>query len=240
MITIRPKALLVDCYGTLVEEDDRLIMDIAGRIARASGNGATGEEVTAAWAAAFSGMCLECNGDRFLLQREIERLALGSILERFLAPLSREALLAELFAQWGAPAIYPESKRVLETCPLPKVLVSNIDDVDLQAALACHGLAGHFAHVVTSEHCRAYKPDPRPFREALSALGLAPEEVLHVGDSWTSDVQGAGALGLPVLWVNRKGLWGQPGEGGRPVRPGEHQPTFTAGSLEGLLEVVGG
>jgi 2-haloacid dehalogenase/putative hydrolase of the HAD superfamily len=41
------------------------------------------------------------------------------------------------------------------------------------------------------------------FESALSLLGLSNEQVLHVGDSLRSDVGGAKALGIPVLWVNR-------------------------------------
>lgn len=56
-----------------------------------------------------------------------------------------------------------------------------------------------------SEDCRAYKPRPEMFEKALSFLGLESREILHVGDSFRCDVQGAKALGMPVLWVNRTG-----------------------------------
>ncbi len=34
-------------------------------------------------------------------------------------------------------------------------------------------------------------------------LGCQAQEALHVGDSLSSDVQGAQALGIDVVWVNR-------------------------------------
>ena len=57
--------------------------------------------------------------------------------------------------------------------------------------------------ILISESLRAYKPDRRVFEGALERLGLAPHEVLHVGDSDVDDVKGAKAAGLRVAWVNR-------------------------------------
>ncbi|HKL28490.1 MAG TPA: HAD family hydrolase [Natrialbaceae archaeon] len=45
------------------------------------------------------------------------------------------------------------------------------------------------------------KPDPEPFRRALSALDVAPENALHVGDSLSCDVEGANRFGLSSVWV---------------------------------------
>jgi len=49
------------------------------------------------------------------------------------------------------------------------------------------------------------KPDPRIFHMATAALGVAPHEVLHVGDDPHLDVIGAQAAGLRGVWINRPG-----------------------------------
>ena len=98
---------------------------------------------------------------------------------------------------------------------MPVCVVSNIDRSDLEAALEYHGLV--FDHVVTSEDVRSYKPRPEVFLEAMGLLGVAAHDLLHVGDSLSSDIAGANALGVPVAWVNRSGrdlpadmtLWAQ-------------------------------
>ncbi len=43
------------------------------------------------------------------------------------------------------------------------------------------------------------------FELALEKTGLTPEEVMHIGDSISSDVKGASALGIHTLWLNRFG-----------------------------------
>ncbi len=80
-------------------------------------------------------------------------------------------------------------------------LVSNFDHPPYaRALLARTGLAPLLDPTIISGEVGYDKPDPRIFRLALEAVGCAPEEVLFVGDSLTSDVRGAAAVGLcPVL-----------------------------------------
>lgn len=72
--------------------------------------------------------------------------------------------------------------------------------------LAASGLAGRFAQVVVSEDVGAGKPDPAAFRLVLDRL--RPARAVMVGDSLTSDVQGALAAGIEAVWINRDGRAG--------------------------------
>jgi len=74
-----------------------------------------------------------------------------------------------------------------------------------RAKLAASGLAPHFATVVVSGELGAGKPDPRAFRAALAALGVAPERAIMVGDSPERDVVGAQAAGLRAILLDRAG-----------------------------------
>jgi FMN phosphatase YigB (HAD superfamily) len=62
-----------------------------------------------------------------------------------------------------------------------------------------------FCHVISSCDCGAAKPDPAIFQEAASRTGLAPGEILHVGDSWELDVEGALRAGFGAMLY--RGLW---------------------------------
>ena len=61
------------------------------------------------------------------------------------------------------------------------------------------------AGVFTSEDARSYKPRKELFELALTETGLAPEEVVHIGDSLGSDVNGAASAGIAAVWLNRQG-----------------------------------
>ena len=52
---------------------------------------------------------------------------------------------------------------------------------------------------------RAEKPDASIFHEACKRVDVAPDEVMHVGDSWTADMVGAQNAGLRWrVWVSRR------------------------------------
>ncbi|MBI4582906.1 MAG: HAD-IA family hydrolase [Planctomycetes bacterium] len=59
-----------------------------------------------------------------------------------------------------------------------------------------------FEHLVISFQVGVEKPHPKIFREAIRIAGIAPEEILHVGDSFEGDIQPALALGLKALWIS--------------------------------------
>ena len=44
------------------------------------------------------------------------------------------------------------------------------------------------------------KPDPRIFEWTAAQLGVAPAEIVHVGDSWPADVLGARGAGFSAIW----------------------------------------
>lgn len=57
-----------------------------------------------------------------------------------------------------------------------------------------------------------YKPDPTAFLHACDRLGLPPSDVVYVGDSVLADVEGALAVGMVPVWVDRFGdPWAPPG-----------------------------
>ena len=62
--------------------------------------------------------------------------------------------------------------------------------------------AGVPVSIVTDSHVIGYaKPDPRIFSDAIAALGVPPERIAYVGDSYVNDVGGARAAGLvPLLY----------------------------------------
>ncbi|MBB5203017.1 putative hydrolase of the HAD superfamily [Inhella inkyongensis] len=72
------------------------------------------------------------------------------------------------------------------------------------------------------------KPHADFFHAACAQLGLPPGEVLHVGDDWALDIEGAHAAGQPSAWIHRPG---------HPARPSHStaQPAFVGSDLLQLL-----
>lgn len=67
------------------------------------------------------------------------------------------------------------------------------------------GIGEHFALVANAESIGAPKPQARAFHHVAATLGVAPHELLHVGDDPVMDVAGARAAGCRAVWINREG-----------------------------------
>ena len=78
-------------------------------------------------------------------------------------------------------------------------MLSNADEDFLQSALSLARL--RFSAIQSSESLRAYKPHRAVFVAICARLGCEPAEVLYVGDSPHSDVNGGHRAGLPTAWV---------------------------------------
>jgi putative hydrolase of the HAD superfamily len=65
------------------------------------------------------------------------------------------------------------------------------------------GLRDCFTHIVLSEEVGCQKPNPHIFEVALRLNGLTANEVVMIGDSWTSDIQGAINAGIDQIWIRK-------------------------------------
>lgn len=196
------RAFFLDFYGTVVHEDGEIIREIT-QIICDTGTAEDTAEIGRYWWGQFQGMCDDACGKRFETQRALERRSLERTLERFGSGADAGELSGKMFAYWRMPDIFGDSKPFFESCPLPVYIVSNIDRDDVLAAIGHHGLAP--AGVFTSEDARAYKPRKELFEFALAGTGLKADEVIHIGDSLSSDVKGAARAGIRALWLNRSG-----------------------------------
>ena len=158
-------------------------------------------KIGAFWWNEFQTMFMSAYGATFETQRELEYKSLEKTLNKFKSNANPAELSEMMFEHWIKPPIFDESKEFFEKCPVPIYIVSNIDTADILNALKYHGLKP--TGVFTSEDARAYKPRKELFQMALQSVGLKGREVVHIGDSLSSDVNGAGALGINAIWVNR-------------------------------------
>ena len=82
----------------------------------------------------------------------------------------------------------------------PVVALSN-GNADVQRV----GLGRYFHASVSACDVGAAKPDARIFQRGAQAAGVAPGQVLHIGDDAHLDGVGALAVGMQMAWVNRAG-----------------------------------
>ncbi|MDM7854278.1 HAD family hydrolase [Cellulomonas alba] len=198
------RGVLLDFYGTVVEDDDHTVAALCADVGASVH--APAEVVARVWTAAWRALCAESTGASFRTQRALARESLAMTLRELGSPLDVDPLHARQVARWAEPRAYDDAVALLAELrrrDLPVCVVSDVDDADLEASIDRAGL--DLPRRVTSQQARAYKPDARPFLLALDLLGLEAADVVHVGDSVSSDVDGAAALGIRAVWVDRRG-----------------------------------
>ncbi len=195
------EAIFLDFYGTVVFEDGEVIEKIS-KIIFDTGKVNDISEIGSYWWNEFYNSFINAYGDDFKTQRDIEHESLSKTIEYFKSSADALKLSNEMFEYWQKPPIFEEAKHFFEQSPLPIYIVSNIDTCDIDEAIRFHGLKPKA--VFTSEDAKSYKPRKELFEYALNATGLKPEQVVHIGDSMSSDVKGASSIGIDTIWVNRR------------------------------------
>ena len=67
------------------------------------------------------------------------------------------------------------------------------------------GISDYFDAIVASHDARvrSEKPDPHIFNYALAAVGVVPEETVHIGDTYGADIVGAQGVGIRPILLDR-------------------------------------
>lgn len=115
-----------------------------------------------------------------------------------------KAVLEDLYAQVKATTAH--SAEVLEKLRerYPMVLVSNFYG-NINVVLQEFDLDHFFQDVVESAVVGIRKPDARIFTLGVERLGLKPEEVVVVGDSFYKDIEPALKAGCHAVWFKGEG-----------------------------------
>ena len=88
-------------------------------------------------------------------------------------------------------------------------------------------LEGLFQKIIESAVVGIRKPDPQIFQLGVDTLGLAPEEVMVVGDSMSKDILPAKTIGCKTAWYK--------GEGWTDKQEDESIPNLIISDLQDLL-----
>ena len=91
------------------------------------------------------------------------------------------------------------------------------------------GLEGRFDFAIFAQDIGIEKPDPRTFQIAARRAGCDLDQLLHVGDSFETDVAGAQAVGARAVWLNRDA---KPNDSGV-------KPDYEIASLNELPTILG-
>lgn len=118
------------------------------------------------------------------------------------------AARARLLASWTELAPWPDTAGVLEAlrrADLVLAPLANFAPSMIERLLSHAKLRGFFAHVISTDAARSYKPDPRAYQLGVEVLDV-PRETIAFSAFGSWDAAGASWFGYPTFWVNRLGV----------------------------------
>jgi 2-haloacid dehalogenase/putative hydrolase of the HAD superfamily len=207
MQTLTSDIVTFDCYGTLIDWEAGIIAAFQAEAAR-DGVSLLPDDIISAYMAEEPVVEVES----FRLYRDVLGETALRVANRLGWKLAREraGFLAASMREWKpfddtGPALLRLAKH------FSLGILSNVDD-DLLAETRKQ-LSVEFELIVTAERVGSYKPGQAHFREALTRT--RGRRLIHAAQSYFHDVIPACELGIPVVWVNRKG---ERAEGPRPTQ----------------------
>jgi 2-haloacid dehalogenase/putative hydrolase of the HAD superfamily len=210
-----------DCYGTLIDWEGGITTAFQQEAAL-DGRSFDRESIIAAYHEEEPSVESDYKTYREVLTETAERVArrLGWNIEP-----DRARFLAASLPDWKP---FADTNSALERLSrrFSLGILSNTDD-DLLALTRRH-FNVDFDLIVTAQQVRSYKPAHAHFLEAQRRA--SGERILHAAQSYFHDVVPARALGLPVVWVNRKS---------ERVAEGGVEPTAEVTNLATLADLLG-
>ncbi len=191
---VKPRAVIFDAYGTL--------FDIRS-VVRRGGTAGDSEALSDLWRRKqLETTWLLALMERYVNFRQVTESALRASV-RQLRIEATETQLQELMEAYLAPSIFPEVTSALDSLKsVPLAILSNGTAEMVEAAVANAGLASQFAHIISVDRVKTYKPSPRVYALGPEILRIPAAEILFVSaNAW--DAAGAKAYGYQVCWCNR-------------------------------------
>jgi 2-haloacid dehalogenase len=181
-----------DCYGTLIDW-----------------NGGIRAELARLWPDEDADELLRRYHE---LEPEVEHaepgLSYREVMRRVLArlgdvPADEEDALGRSLPGWSA---FPEVRESLERARAHGwllAILSNTDRDFIEASKETIGVP--FDETVIASEIGSYKPAPKHWEAFSERTGADPTRHVHVAQSMFHDIVTANALGLPSVWINRRG-----------------------------------
>lgn len=210
--------LTFDCYGTLVDWD----AGIGAELARLFGD-APVDELLARYHAIEPRVQAAEPGSSYwaVLEKSLERLSEESGLP---LPTGEAGALGRSLPRWP---VFADVRPALEEARAHNWrlgILSNTDRDFLDASMAAIGVPFD-ASIVASE-IGSYKPGRRHWEVFGKEYGDDAAAHIHVAQSVYHDIAPAYELGIPSIWINRRG------------EPADARPRATLSSLAGLASAL--
>lgn len=150
---------------------------------------------------------------RFYVKTILEKLPENTLPDRenkvhilnAILPILKAPGLATRLWSYILPGV-PEALTILNDKGFQLAVVSNSDG-SVEKGLHDIGLGKYFQAIIDSHVFGYEKPDPRLFKRALTMCDTDPNQTIHVGDMYDTDVIGARSAGIHAVLLDPYNDW---------------------------------
>ncbi|HET9671562.1 MAG TPA: HAD-IA family hydrolase [Actinomycetota bacterium] len=185
-----------DCYGTLIDWD--------GGVRRTLVSVWPEQDETRLFHA-YHDVEPRVQADRGTAYRQVLRETLAGVaeLEELEVPPGQEDALSEALPSWRPFHEVPDTLQELRDHGWRLAILSNTDPDLLEASLKTIGVEVDVR--ITAAEAGAYKPNHAHWDTFFRTTGADRAGHVHVAASLYHDVEPCAKLGLPCVWINRRG-----------------------------------
>lgn len=196
----KPEWLTFDCYGTLIQWDEGLLVAVQTILARHSTSDVDADTLIDVYD----------EHEHRLEQTPPHRSF------RDVAGTSLKMAMEQLGLPFGDEDVETLTTRISKMPPFPEVvdalgtlramgfrlcIISNTDDDVIAGNVA--QLGGCIDRVITAQQAQAYKPSPKIFNHAHRALGVTKDDVVHICASPHLDLAAGRDMRFRCIWIDR-------------------------------------
>lgn len=196
------KAVFIDYTGTIIREDNEYVIK-AAKLVASNSTLPDPAETLKRWWKLIKNLENQSYKENFLTEEEIMVKAFESFQKEYSINVEPEVFYSLVHQAWSKAPVFEDVPSFFDRCKLPIYIITNNATEDVNAFLSDNGL--QCAGIISGNMVRAYKPHREIFEKALEISGCGPEEVIHIGDSVTSDVKGALGVGITPYLLDRRG-----------------------------------
>ncbi len=135
----------------------------------------------------------------------------AAIAELGLAPMPEAFYrrLSEMFMVTSHWHVFPDARPALTALEERGLIIGAVSNWvwNLPELLHSLDIVSHFNFIAASARIGYEKPHRRIFEWALNEAGTDPASVIHVGDHLDADVEGAAAVGIQGVLIDRAGRY---------------------------------
>lgn len=135
----------------------------------------------------------------------------SEVFRRLDIPKPKHAQIFEeiygFFADPSAWELYPDTRESLGQLKSNDFLLAIVSNWNSSLTTIVDGLnlTGYFEFVLSSAEAGVKKPSPKIFELALERAGAEASRVVHIGDTYQTDVVGARKAGIRGIMLDRRG-----------------------------------